>query len=224
MKNFIDSNIEEYPVFRLSRAVQSSSLGSLAAVATWIAAGNATAAPQLSTTTVNFSLTNGAQFDINGDGRMDFNISDNFNNHQELVLAGLNGSLSARSGTYGQYNYYSQVLSEGSPVNNTLTYTNLTDLSRTGNTASPAYLGTFSTGVKFYDINNALHYSWITFSFPGNTYPWIGAKAVSAGWETTPNTAILVGAVPESSVSMLGSMALVVLLAGRFLKRKLGKV
>jgi hypothetical protein len=78
--------------------------------------------------------------------------------------------------------------------------------------------------VKFYDVGNTLHYGWINFSFPGNTYPWSGATAVSAGWETTPNTGILVGAIPEPSVSMLGSMALVVLLAGRFLKRKLGKV
>jgi len=200
--------------------MQSSSLGSLAAVATWIAAGNATAAPQLSTTTVNFPITNGAQFDINGDGRMDFYISDNFNNHQELVLAGLNGSLSAKSGTYGQYNYYSQVLSEGSPVNGTLTYDYLTDLSRSGNTASPAYLGTFSTGVEFYDINNALHYSWVSFNFSNNTYPWTGATAVSAGWETAANTGILVGAVPEPSASMLRSMALVLLVAGRFIRRR----
>jgi hypothetical protein len=222
MKNFIDSNIEEYPVFRLSRAVQSSSLGSLAAVATWIAAGNATAAPQLSTTTVNIPLTSGAQFDINGDRRMDFSIF--FNNNQELVLNGLNGSLSANSGTFGRYYYYTQVLSDGSPVNGTMSASGQTDLSWSGNSASPAYLGTFSTGVKFYDVGNTLHYGWINFSFPGNTYPWSGATAVSAGWETTPNTGILVGAIPEPSVSMLGSMALVVLLAGRFLKRKLGKV
>lgn len=222
MKNSVVTSVEKFPTSCVSRVIQSSSLGSLSAVATWMAACNASAVTQLSTTTVNIPLTSGAQFDINGDRRMDFSIF--FNNNQELVLNGLNGSLSANSGTFGRYYYYTQVLSDGSPVNGTMSASGQTDLSWSGISASPAYLGTFSTGVKFYDVGNTLHYGWINFSFPGNTYPWSGATAVSAGWETTPNTGILVGAIPEPSVSMLGSMALVVLLAGRFLKRKLGKV
>ena len=73
-------------------------------------------------------------------------------------------------------------------------------------TPSPAtgYLGIRFTGV------NGTEYGWIQLSVAGNTNP--NARQITligAGYQTTPNTAIAAGAVPEpSTMATLGLAAL----------------
>lgn len=209
------------PGDRSSRsATAPAALGSLAAAAAWLAASRASAGPVFSTTISNTPLTSGALLDIDGNSTGDYVIFFSFSNGQALSLSGLNASASARSNiSTPDSRYYTQPLTAGSTVDGTLNYFPATTLGFSGNANAPANLGSFSAGLTFTGSDAQTHYGWISFSFPNNTAPWTGAVAVSAGWETTPNTSILVG-VPEPSAMMLGGSAIASCLVGRWLKSR----
>jgi hypothetical protein len=205
-----------------SVAAGPAAIGSLAAAATWLAASRASAGPVFSTAISNTPLTSGAQLDIDGNSAADYTIFFSFSNGQHLNLSGLSTgagfNASARSSVQTpDFRYYTQAVTSGSTVDGTLNYSSLTTLGSSGNANAPATLGSFSTGLRFTGSDAQLHYGWITFSFPSNTTPWTGAVAVSAGWETTPNTSIVVG-VPEPSAVLLGGVAIATCLFGRWLK------
>jgi hypothetical protein len=205
-----------------SVAAGPAAIGSLAAAATWLAASRASAGPIFSTTISNTPLTSGAGLDIDGNSTDDYTIFFSFQNGQNLNLSGLSTGLgnnaSARSNVQTpDFRYYTQAVTSGSTVDGTLNYLASTTLGLSGNANAPANLGSFSTGLRFTGSDAQLHYGWITFSFPNNTTPWTGAVAVSAGWETTPNTPIVVG-VPEPSAALLGGVAIASCLVGRWLK------
>jgi hypothetical protein len=200
---------------------QAAALGSLAAVAAWSAASRASASPVISSTVVNVPISNGATIDIDGSGVADFAFL--FNNSQVLRLVGINGGSNASSASstrdsFGQY-YYSAVIPGGSQVDSSLTFLTSTALADNGRSSSPAALGSFSTGVRFTGTGSLTHYGWLNFSFPDNTTPWTGSLAVTAGWETTPNTPITV--VPEPAAALLGGVGVVACVAGRLLRTRL---
>lgn len=197
------------------RPGRTAALGSLAAVAAWSAASRSSAAPIISTTVVNVPVTNGSTLDIDGSGNTDFTFL--FNNSQVVRLtgAGSNGSAaSTQIDGFGQYSY-SKVLTSGSTVDSSLSYLATTTVAESGFPA-PSSLGSFVVGVRFTGTDSQPHYGWVSFNFPSNTTPWTGAVATSAGWETTPNTAISV--VPEPMVGVVG-VAVVVACLGRHLLR-----
>lgn len=200
---------------------QTAALGSLAAVAAWSAASRASAAPVISSTVVNVPITNGATIDIDGSGVADFAFF--FNNSQALRIQGLNSAsnTSTASSTldgFGQY-YYSAVLPGGSQVDGSRTFLTSTALAENSNSGAPAALGSFATGVRFTGTDSFDHYGWMQFSFPNNITPWNGSLAVTAGWETTPNTPITV--VPEPAATILGGLGVVAYLGGRLLRTRL---
>lgn len=200
---------------------QTASLGSLAAVAAWSMASRASAAPMISTSVVNVPIANGVSIDIDGSGVADFLFA--FNNTQVLRLQGINSVANASSASsirdgFNQY-YYSAVIPTGSQVDGSLTYLTNTALAENGFSSSPAGLGSFSTGVRFTGTDSFDHYGWLSFSFPNNTTPWTGSLAVTAGWETTPNTPITV--VPEPTLATLSGLGVVVCVAGRLLRSRL---
>ena len=193
-------------------------LGSLAAVAAWLAAEQADATPVISTSVVNVPVTNGGFIDIDGDSTNDFQFT--FNNSQVLKLQAVNGANgSARSATLDGFNqsYYTLVLTSGSTVDGSLTYAPLTTMGDSNQSAAPAATGAFIAGVKFIGADTFNHYGWVNFTFPNNVTPWAGALAVSAGWETTPDTAIT--AVPEPAAITLGALGLVCCLVARRVRR-----
>jgi len=199
---------------------QTAALGSLAAVSAWSAASRASASPVTSSSVVNVPISNGGTIDIDGSGVADFSFV--FNNTQVLRIVGINGASNASTAsstldTFNQY-YYSAVLANGSQVDGSLTFLTSTALAEDGYLTSPAALGSFSTGVRFTGTDALDHYGWLNFSFPNNTTPWTGSLAVTAGWETTPNTPITV--VPEPAVAMLSGLGVVGCLAGRLLRNR----
>jgi len=213
-------NSSRGPGWSTQRA-QNAAVGSLAAVAAWSAASQASATPVISSTVVNVPVTNGATIDIDGSGVADFAFF--FNNSQSLRIQGLNSAsnTSTASSTldgFGQY-YYSAVLPGGSQVNGSLTFLTSTALAENSSSSSPAALGSFSTGVRFTGADSFDHYGWLQFSFPNNTTPWNGSLAVAAGWETTPNTPITV--VPEPAATILGGLGVVAYFGGRLLRHRL---
>jgi|GEM_PF-2472701 len=206
---------------RPTSRMQTTALGSLSAVAAWSAASRASATPVISSTVVNVPISNSGTIDIDGSGVADFAFA--FNNTQVLRIQGINGASNASTASstldgFSQY-YYSAVLANGSQVNGSLTFLTSTALAETGYSSSPAALGSFSTGVRFTGVDSLNHYGWLNFSFPNNTTPWAGSLAVTAGWETTPNTPITV--VPEPAVALLGGVAVVACLGGRLLRNHL---
>lgn len=199
---------------------QTAALGSLAAVSAWSAASRASASPVTSSSVVNVPISNGGTIDIDGSGVADFSFV--FNNTQVLRIVGINGASNASTASstldsFNQY-YYSAVLANGSQVDGSLTFLTSTALAENGYLTSPAALGSFSTGVRFTGTDALDHYGWLNFSFPNNTTPWTGSLAVTAGWETTPNTPITV--VPEPAVAMLSGLGVVGCLAGRLLRNR----
>ena len=71
-------------------------------------------------------------------------------------------------------------------------------------------------GVRFYEGSN-LHYGWIrvrTFAVGGTVFDW--------AYNTTPDQAILAGAVPEPSGWALGAIVVVILLAWNGFRRQCG--
>jgi len=199
---------------------QTAALGSLAAVSAWSAASRASASPVTSSSVVNVPISNGGTIDIDGSGVADFSFV--FNNTQVLRIVGINGASNASTAsstldTFNQY-YYSAVLANGSQVDGSLTFLTSTALADDGYLTPPAALGSFSTGVRFTGTDALDHYGWLNFSFPNNTTPWTGSLAVTAGWETTPNTPITV--VPEPAVAMLSGLGVVGCLAGRLLRNR----
>jgi hypothetical protein len=199
---------------------QTAALGSLAAVSAWSAASRASASPVTSSSVVNVPISNGGTIDIDGSGVADFSFV--FNNTQVLRIVGINGASNASTAsstldTFNQY-YYSAVLANGSQVDGSLTFLTSTALADNGSLTPPAALGSFSTGVRFTGTDALDHYGWLNFSFPNNTTPWTGSLAVTAGWETTPNTPITV--VPEPAVAMLSGLGVVGCLAGRLLRNR----
>ncbi len=199
---------------------QTAALGSLAAVAAWSAASRASATPVISSTVVNVPISNGATIDIDGSGLADFQFL--FNNTQVLRLQGINSVSNASSASTSRdsfgVNYYAEVIPGGSQVGSSLTFLTTTALADSGRPLAPAALGSFSTGVRFTGTDSLDHYGWLYFSFPNNTTPWTGSLAVTAGWETTPNTPITV--VPEPAVTFLGGLGVVACLAGRLLRNR----
>lgn len=194
-------------------------LGSLAAVAAWIATERAgDAAPVISSSVVNVPLTNGGFLDIDGDSTNDFQFA--FSNSQVVRLQAVIGAnASAQSGTNDGFGvFYTQVLANGATVDGSLSYAALTTLGSNGSPSAPAALGSFSTGVKFIAADTFTHYGWLNFSFPDNVTPWTGSVAVTAGWETTPDTAITV--VPEPAALTLGGLGLACCLIARRLRRR----
>lgn len=189
-------------------------LGSLAAAAAWSAAPQAFATPVLSTSLVNVPVTNGTTLDIDGSGSADFTLA--FNNSQVIRLTGLGGNVSAASSQRDGFNqfFYTKTLTTGSTVDASLTYVATTSLAENGFATAPAALGSFSAGIRFTGTDSQQHFGWVYFNFPTNTAPWSGALAVSAGWETTPDTGIVV--VPEPTTMALGVAAVVACLAGRW--------
>jgi len=199
---------------------QTAALGSLAAVSAWSAASRASASPVTSSSVVNVPISAGGTIDIDGSGVADFSFV--FNNTQVLRIVGINGASNASTASstldsFNQY-YYSAVLANGSQVDGSLTFLTSTALAENGYLTSPAALGSFSTGVRFTGTDALDHYGWLNFSFPNNTTPWTGSLAVTAGWETTPNTPITV--VPEPAVAMLSGLGVVGCLAGRLLRNR----
>lgn len=203
------------------RSIPKAALGSLTAVAAWSAASRASAAPVISSTVVNVPITNGATIDIDGSGLADFAFF--FNNSQALRIQGLNSAsnTSTASSTldgFGQY-FYSAVLPGGSQVDGSLTFLTSTALAENSSSSAPAALGSFATGVRFTGTDSFDHYGWLQFSFPNNITPWSGSLAVTAGWETTPNTPITV--VPEPAATILGGLGVVACFGGRLFRNRL---
>lgn len=190
-----------------------SALGSLAAAAAWSAAPQAYATPVLSTSVVNVPVTNGNTLDIDGSGSADFTLA--FNNSQVIWLTGLGGNVSAASSQRDDFSqfFYTKTLTSGSTVDSSLTYATTTTLAEDGFPTAPSALGSFSAGIRFTGTDSQQHYGWVYFNFPANAAPWSGALAVSAGWETTPDTGIV--AVPEPTTLALGVAAVIACLAGR---------
>lgn len=203
---------------RFPSRVQTAALGSLSAVAAWSAASRASATPVISSTVVNVPISNGGTIDIDGSGVADFAFV--FNNTQVLRIIGINdaSNASTASSTLDSFNqyYYSAVLANGSQVDGGLTFLTSTALAENDNPTSPAALGSFSTGVRFTGTDSLVHYGWVNFSFPNNTTPWTGSLAVTAGWESTPNTPITV--VPEPAVAIMGGIGVIACLGGRLLR------
>ena len=201
--------------------VQTAALGSLSAVAAWSSASRASATPVISSTVVNVPISNSGTIDIDGSGVADFAFA--FNNTQVLRIVGINGASNAStaSSTLDGFNqfYYSAVLANGSQVDGSLTFLTSTALAENSFSTSPAALGSFSTGVRFTGVDSFIHYGWVNFSFPNNTTPWAGSLAVTAGWETTPNTPITV--VPEPAVALLGGVGVIACLGSRLLRNRL---
>ena len=175
----------------------STALGSLAAVAAMVAAGDALAGPppsdiRVSTTIVNTTLTNGLQLDIDGDSTSDFTI--NFSNSAELRI---NGGASNRSGDSGNsvgfgYNF-TQAFASGTSIGSGAQWAAITTLASAFNPGGP---GTnFYAGFQF-NIGAATHYGWIQFSIPSRSSPFTGATAVAAAWQNTAGLGINAGAVP----------------------------
>lgn len=206
---------------RFPSRVQTAALGSLSAVAAWSAASRASATPVISSTVVNVPISNGGTIDIDGSGVADFAFV--FNNTQVLRIMGINdaSNASTASSTLDSFNqyYYSAVLANGSPVDGSLTFLTSTALAENSYPTSPAALGSFSTGVRFTGTDSLVHYGWVNFSFPNNTTPWTGSLAVTAGWESTPNTPITV--VPEPAAALLGGVGVIACLGGRLLRNRL---
>ena len=206
---------------RPTSRMQTTALGSLSAVAAWSAASRAAATPVISSTVVNVPISNSGTIDIDGSGVADFAFA--FNNTQVLRIVGINGASNAStaSSTLDGFNqfYYSAVLANGSQVDGSLTFLTSTALAENSFSTSPAALGSFSTGVRFTGVDSLDHYGWLNFSFPNNTTPWAGSLAVTAGWETTPNTPITV--VPEPAVALLGGVGVIACLGGRLLRNRL---
>jgi len=206
--------------FGSPKRAHNAALGSLAAVAAWSAASRASATPVISSTVVNVPISNGGTIDIDGSGVADFAFA--FNNTQVLRIVGINGAsnATAASSTLDGFNqfYYSAVLANGSQVDGSLAFLTSTALAENSFSTSPAALGSFSTGVRFTGTDSFIHYGWVNFSFPNNTTPWAGSLAVTAGWETTPNTPITV--VPEPAVALLGGVGVVAYLGGRLLRNR----
>jgi hypothetical protein len=192
-------------------------LGSLAAVAAWLAAEQADAAPVISTSVVNVPVTSGGLLDIDGDSTNDFQFV--FSNSQVVRLQALNvANGSAKSGNPDGLGLdYSLVLANGATVDGSLTYASQTTLAANGSSFAPAALGSFSTGVKFIGADTFNHYAWVNFSFPSNIAPWTGSVAATAGWETTPNAAISV--VPEPAAVTLGGIGFACCLIARRMRR-----
>lgn len=195
-------------------------LGSLTAAAAWSVASRASASPVISSTVVNVPITNAGVIDIDGSGTYDFAFT--YNNTQVLRLQGINSVTNASTASttrdsFNQY-YFSSVLASGSQVDGSLTFLPSTALAETNYSIAPAALGSFSTGIVFTGTDSLPHYGWISFSFPNNTTPWTGSLAVTAGWETTPNTPITV--IPEPAVSLVGGAGIVACLAGRLLRNR----
>jgi hypothetical protein len=193
-------------------------LGSLAAVAAWSAAPQAFATPVLSTSVVNVPVTNGSTLDIDGSGSADFTLL--FNNSQVIRITGLGGNVSAASNQFDGFNqsFYTKALTSGSTVDSSLSYAVTTTLAENGFSAAPSALGSFAAGIRFTGTDAQQHFGWVYFNFPTNTTPWAGSLAVSAGWETTPNTGIV--AVPEPTTMALGAATVVACLAGRWLRTR----
>ena len=202
---------------RDSNSKPAAALGSLAAVAAWLAAEQADAAAVISTSVVNVPVTSGGFLDIDGDSTNDFQFV--FGNSQVVRLQALNGGNgSAQSGNPDGFGLqYSLVMANGATVDGSLTYANQTTLASNGSSFAPAALGSFSTGVKFVGADTFNHYAWVNFSFPSNIAPWTGSVAATAGWETTPNAAISV--VPEPTAVTLGGLGLACCLLARQLRR-----
>jgi len=198
------------------RPGRTAALGSLAAVAAWSAASRASATPIISTSVVNVPVTNGTTLDIDGSGSTDFTLL--FNNSQVIRLTGAGSNVSAASSQrdgFSQY-FYSKVLQRGSTVDASLTYQTTTTIAESGFSTAPSALGSFVAGIAFTGTDAQRHYGWVSFNFPSNVAPWTGALAVAAGWETTPNTAIVV--VPEPTVAAVGVAAVVACLARRWIR------
>ena len=191
------------PTARLSprdsaRIPADAALGSLAAVAAMVAAGNAIAAPvppsdiRVSTTIVNTTLTNGLQLDIDGNGAGDFTII--FANSAELRI---NGGASNRSGDSGTSTLYgsnfTQAFASGTSIDSGAQWAAVTALANGFTAGGP---GTnYYAGFQF-NIGAATHYGWIQFSIPSSSSPFTGATAVAAAWQNTAGLGINAGAVP----------------------------
>jgi hypothetical protein len=172
-------------------------LGSLAAVAAMVAAGNALAAPpasdiRVSTTIVNTTLTNGLQLDIDGDSTGDFTIL--FANSTELRINGGASNRSGDSGTSAGYGYnFTRAFASGTSIDSGAQWAAVTALTSAYNASGP---GTnFYAGFQF-NIGAATHYGWIQFSIPSRSSPFTGATAVAAAWQNTAGLGINAGAVP----------------------------
>ena len=175
----------------------STALGSLAAVAAMVAAGDALAGPppsdiRVSTTIVNTTLTNGLQLDIDGNSTSDFTI--NFSNSAELRINGGASNRSGDSGTSVGFGYnFTQAFASGTSIGSGAQWAAVTTLASAYNPGGP---GTnFYAGFQF-NIGANTHYGWIQFSIPSRSSPFTGATAVAAAWQNTAGLGINAGAVP----------------------------
>ena len=175
----------------------STALGSLAAVAAMVAAGDALAGPppsdiRVSTTIVNTTLTNGLQLDIDGNSTSDFTI--NFSNSAELRINGGASNRSGDSGTSVGFGYnFTQAFASGTSIGSGAQWAAVTTLASAFNPGGP---GTnFYAGFQF-NIGTNAHYGWIQFSIPSRSSPFTGATAVAAAWQNTAGLGINAGAVP----------------------------
>jgi hypothetical protein len=159
-------------------------LGSLAAVAAMVAAGNALAAPpasdiRVSTTIVNTTLTNGLQLDIDGDSTGDFTIL--FANSTELRINGGASNRSGDSGTSAGYGYnFTRAFASGTSIDSGAQWAAVTALTNAYNASGP--------GTNFY--------AGFQFNIPSRSSPFTGATAVAAAWQNTAGLGINAGAVP----------------------------
>lgn len=192
----------------------STALGSLAAVAAMVAAGDALAGPppsdiRVSTTIVNTTLTNGLQLDIDGNSTSDFTI--NFSNSAELRINGGASNRSGDSGTSVGFGYnFTQAFASGTSIGSGAQWAAVTTLASAYNPGGP---GTnFYAGFQF-NIGAATHYGWIQFSIPSSSSPFTGATAVAAAWQNTAGLGINAGAVPAPG-------AIAVILGAGLLRRR----
>ena len=179
-----------------------SSIGSLAGLAVLIAAvaPAAEAAVVLSSTVVNTpgptSTTGFVSLDIDGDTSEDLGV------FGESTAVGLISS----TGVAVEPGGFIKVLSPGDTVGPALTFDNPGMIYDSSDpTHSPSALGIFYAGITFTGTDSQLHYGWVKFDFPsGGAYP-LNSTVVSAAWETSPNTPIVVAAVPEPGIAVVAA-------------------
>ena len=149
----------------------------------------------------NIAFTSGSDLDIDGDGSSDFYLGgwDNYINASGIGLIAIDGS------------YNIDRLSEGEFINDGLSYDYGAPISSAG--------GIFYAGVEF-DISGGTHYGWLKID-AGDTGALEEITILAAAWESSADTEISAGAIPEprETVAALGLFAgLVALFRKRFRK------
>ncbi len=169
----------------------------------------------------SFTLFN---FDLDGNGTTDFRLGQragDTNGGGAIILGPSGLTLGVIGATVSSYNYAGR-LAAGANIGATAAFLTLSAGTTFGARASLASGTGFPNsqwatpspstgylGIRFAGVNGT-EYAWLHLTIAGNTNP--GARQITlidAAYQTTPNTAIAAGAVPEPSTkAALGLAAL----------------